>query len=73
MSQPSLVGLRFNIKMLEAYLVLPALVLIYLHGVTDGWKTRLDHLAIAISCCSQFRFRGLRPFLTPASQRPYVG
>src|SRR5262249_28932253 len=42
-----LVGLGFNIKMLEAYLVVPALALVYLLGAPLGWWKRLWHLAVA--------------------------
>lgn len=35
-----LVGLGFNIKMLEAYLVVPALAAVYLLGAPLGWRPR---------------------------------
>jgi len=39
-----LVGLGFNIKMLEAYLVVPAFGLVYLVGARASWRKRLGHL-----------------------------
>lgn len=42
-----LVGFAFNIKMLEAYLVLPALGLTYLFGAPIRLRRRLGHLALA--------------------------
>src|SRR5690348_13628648 len=44
----TLVGLGFNIKMLEAHLVLPALVVVYLFGMRHGWGKRIAHLALGI-------------------------
>ncbi len=42
-----LVGLGFNIKMLQAYLVLPGLVLFYLLGSAAAWWRRLLYLGLA--------------------------
>ena len=42
-----LVGLGFNIKMLEAYLVLPAFALVYLLSAPRSLRLRLLHLALA--------------------------
>ena len=69
-----LVGLGFNIKMLEAYLVVPALALMYLLGAPISWWKRVQRLAIAggvllaVSLCWI-----LTVDLIPASARPYVG
>ena len=43
----ALVGLGFNIKMLEAYLVVPAFALLYLLAAPQRWRARLAHLALA--------------------------
>lgn len=70
----TLVGLGFNIKMLQAYLVLPALVLVYLLGVRHGGKKRIGHLAIATVVLLAVSLSWATAVdLTPASQRPYVG
>ena len=43
----TLVGLGFNIKMLQAYLVVPPLALIYLVGAPIGWWRRIGRLLCA--------------------------
>ena len=40
------VGLGFNVKMLEAYLILPALLLFYLLFVSHTWRSRLLYLTV---------------------------
>ncbi len=42
-----LVGLGFNIKMLQAFLPLPAFVLVYALGAQARWWRKLGHLALA--------------------------
>jgi 4-amino-4-deoxy-L-arabinose transferase-like glycosyltransferase len=67
-------GLGFNIKTLEAYLVLPALGLLYLLGVAVPWRKRIWHLAVATLVLLVISFSWITIVdLTPASQRPYVG
>jgi 4-amino-4-deoxy-L-arabinose transferase-like glycosyltransferase len=39
------VGLAFNMKMIQAYMVLPALYLLYLLAVKMGWKKKISVLA----------------------------
>lgn len=69
-----LVGLGFNIKMLEAYLVVPAFVAIYFLGANARWRTRIWHLAIAGVVLLVVSLSWATAVdLTPASQRPYVG
>jgi 4-amino-4-deoxy-L-arabinose transferase-like glycosyltransferase len=70
----AIVGIGFNIKMLEAYLVLPAFGLLYvLTAPTSIWK-RLGHLALALLLLLVVSFSwALAVDLTPASQRPHVG
>lgn len=69
-----LVGLGFNVKMLEAYLVVPAFALLYLVAAPVRWWRRLAHLGaagvalVAVSLCWVAAVD-----LTPASQRPFVG
>jgi 4-amino-4-deoxy-L-arabinose transferase-like glycosyltransferase len=41
------VGLGFNIKMLEAFVVLPAFYVLYLVAAPVGWRRRMIHLGLA--------------------------
>ena len=69
-----LVGLGFNIKMLEAYLVVPAFALLYLLTAPVGWWRRLWHLAVAGGVMLVVSLSWVVAVdLTPASARPYVG
>jgi 4-amino-4-deoxy-L-arabinose transferase-like glycosyltransferase len=69
-----LVGLGFNVKMLEAYLVLPALGLTYLLTARTSWRRRLLHLTAAAAVLAAVSLSWVTAVdLTPASQRPYVG
>ena len=43
----ALVGLAFQAKMIEAWLLLPALALTYLASSREGWRRRLGHLGLA--------------------------
>lgn len=68
-----LVGLGFNIKMLQAYLVVPAFALPYLLSVPLRRRTRLSHLALALIVLLVVSFSwAVAVDLTPASQRPFV-
>ena len=68
-----LVGLGFNIKMLQAYLVVPGFALLYLLGARLPLRTRLLHLLLAgvvllvVSFCWVVAVD-----VTPASLRPFV-
>jgi len=69
-----LVGAGFNIKMLEAYLALPALVALYFFAAPLRWRTRVWHLAIAgIVLLAVSLSWSLAVDLTPPALRPYVG
>jgi 4-amino-4-deoxy-L-arabinose transferase-like glycosyltransferase len=69
-----LVGLGFNIKMLEAWLILPALALVYLLGAPLRWRTRLLHLVLAGGVMLVVSLSWVVAVdLTPAGARPYVG
>lgn len=69
-----LVGLGFNIKMLEAYIVVPALALVYLFGAPRSLRLRVGHLALAGVVMLALSFAWVAAVdLTPAAQRPYVG
>lgn len=69
-----LMGIGFNVKMLEAYLVLPALDLLYLLAAPHRWTVRLAHLVLATVILLVVSLSWAAAVdLTPASQRPYVG
>ena len=69
-----LIGLGFNIKMLEAYLVVPAFVAVYFLGARVRWRTRIWHVAVAGLVLLVVSLSWATAVdLTPASQRPYVG
>jgi 4-amino-4-deoxy-L-arabinose transferase-like glycosyltransferase len=68
------VGLGFNVKMLEAYLVVPALGLVYLLGARVGWGKRIVHLLLAAAVLLVVSLSWVTAVdLIPASQRPWVG
>jgi 4-amino-4-deoxy-L-arabinose transferase-like glycosyltransferase len=69
-----LVGLGFNIKTLEAFLVLPAFIALYFLAAPVSRWTRLWQLALAGIVLLAIALSWMMAVdLTPASQRPYVG
>jgi 4-amino-4-deoxy-L-arabinose transferase-like glycosyltransferase len=68
------VGLGFNIKMLQAYMILPAVVVVYLIFAKGKFLKRLAAgvLSVVIMAAVSLAWV-LAVDLTPASQRPYVG
>lgn len=68
------VGLGFNIKMMQAYLVLPALYALYFLAARTGWWRRIGHLAVATAVLVAVSLSwAIAVDLTPASARPYIG
>ena len=68
------VGLGFNIKMLEAYLVVPAYGLLYLLAAPRRIWVRIGHLALASLLMLTISLSwAVAVDLTPAASRPYVG
>jgi 4-amino-4-deoxy-L-arabinose transferase-like glycosyltransferase len=67
-------GCGFNTKMLQAYLLLPALALVYLAFAPGGWLRRIGHLfaAGAVLAVSSFWWMVIVD-LVPKGSRPYVG
>ncbi len=67
------VGLGFNIKMMAAYLAVPALAAVYLLGAARPWRARFGQLAVAgvIMVVISFAW-AVSVDLTPAATRPYV-
>jgi 4-amino-4-deoxy-L-arabinose transferase-like glycosyltransferase len=69
-----MVGIGFNIKMLEAYLVVPAFGLLYLLAAPTSVRKRVLHLALALLLLLVVSFSWvLAVDLTPATLRPYIG
>ena len=67
-------GLAFNIKMLEAFMPLPAFYLVYLLGAPHTWRRRLLHLGLASLVLLTISFSWAAAVdLTPPAARPYVG
>lgn len=63
-----LVGLGFNVKMLQAFLVLPAFVLLYLVASPVRWWKRLVHLGLAAVVLLVVSFA----WVVAASRRPMI-
>lgn len=70
----AIVGVGFNVKMLEAYLVLPAFGLLYLLAAPRTIWKRVGHLALAALVLLVVSLSwAVVVDMTPAAQRPYVG
>ena len=68
-----LVGIGFNIKALEAFLVLPACYLLYLVAAPVSWLKRIIHLGLATGVLLAVSLSwAVAVDLTPPDQRPYV-
>jgi len=69
-----LVGLGFNVKMLQAFLVLPAFYLVYMLFASVKPLKRLGRLAAATAILLAVSLSwAVIVDLTPASERPYIG
>ncbi len=70
----ALVGLAFLAKMLQAFLVLPALALVYLLFARTSWGRRVGHLLVAFGAMLLAGGWWIAVVeMLPASSRPYVG
>ncbi|GCD91404.1 glycosyltransferase family 39 protein [Nocardioides sp. LS1] len=70
----ALVGLAFLTKMLQAFLVLPALALVYLLFAALPWRRRVMHLLVAFGAMVAAGGWWLAIVeLWPAASRPYIG
>ncbi|MCM2532588.1 glycosyltransferase family 39 protein [Neobacillus pocheonensis] len=69
-----LVGVGFNIKMMEAFLVLPAFYLFYVICTKLTWTKKLVHLLVAtiVLAVVSFSWSVIVDSISP-DQRPYVG
>ncbi|MCL6445634.1 MAG: glycosyltransferase family 39 protein [Alicyclobacillus sp.] len=70
----AIIGIGFNIKMMEAYLILPAVYVTYWVTFNVNWRMRLANLAAmtVVLAAVSFSWAGVVQ-LTPAQDRPYVG
>jgi len=69
-----IVGLGFNIKMMQAFLPLPAFYALYFFGAKQGWGRKLLQLGLATILLLVVSLSwAVAVDLTPASQRPYIG
>ncbi len=69
-----LVGLGFNIKMLQAFLVVPAFYLLYLVAAPVGlWRRMIDLALATVVLLAVSLSWAVAVDLTPADRRPYVG
>jgi 4-amino-4-deoxy-L-arabinose transferase-like glycosyltransferase len=70
----ALVGIGFNIKMLQAYLPLPAFFALYFLGSPERLWRKVGKLALASVLLLAISLSwAIAVDLTPADQRPYVG
>ena len=68
------VGLAFDTKMMQAFLVVPAMVLVYLLAAPHPLLRRLWHLAAAaVALLVSAGWWVAAVTLTPAADRPYIG
>jgi 4-amino-4-deoxy-L-arabinose transferase-like glycosyltransferase len=69
-----LVGVGFNIKMLQAYLPLPAFYALYFFGARESLWRKIANLTLATVVLLVVSLSwAVAVDLTPADQRPYVG
>jgi len=69
-----LVGIGFNIKMLQAFLPLPAFFGLYFLGSKVAWRTRIVHLVVTTMLLLAVSLSWIIVVdLVPAENRPYVG
>jgi 4-amino-4-deoxy-L-arabinose transferase-like glycosyltransferase len=69
-----IVGLGFNIKMLQAFLPLPAFYALYFFGSKEGWFKKILNLGIATMLLVVVSLSwAVVVDLVPAENRPYIG
>jgi 4-amino-4-deoxy-L-arabinose transferase-like glycosyltransferase len=70
----ALIGIGFNVKMLQAYMVVPAFYLFYLIAFRVSWKKKVGILAASTAVLLAVSFSW--PLIvdsTPKESRPYIG
>jgi 4-amino-4-deoxy-L-arabinose transferase-like glycosyltransferase len=70
-----LIGVGFNIKMIQAFIIIPAVFVIYLLGMRDSpRKKQALHIGLALLVLVATSLSwAVAVDLVPASQRPYIG
>jgi 4-amino-4-deoxy-L-arabinose transferase-like glycosyltransferase len=69
-----IVGLGFNIKMMQAFLPLPAFYALYFFASKEGWRRKIVNLGLATVLLVAVSLSwAVAVDLTPADQRPYIG
>lgn len=70
----ALVGVGFNMKMLQAYMVLPAFYFFYFLASKANWKKRIKHLSVAtaILVAISVSYAAIADSI-PKDKRPYIG
>ncbi len=69
-----IVGLGFNIKMMQAFLPLPAFYALYFFGSQAGWLRKIFNLGLATVLLVAVSLSwAVVVDLTPADSRPYIG
>jgi 4-amino-4-deoxy-L-arabinose transferase-like glycosyltransferase len=69
-----IVGLGFNIKMLQAFLPLPAFYALYFFGARTSWGRKIINIGISgIILLAVSLSWAVAVDLTPTDQRPYIG
>ncbi len=70
----ALIGLGFNVKMLAAFVVLPAFALVYMLGAPLPWRRRVTDLALGGLVVLVVSLAWMVAYdLTPAEGRPFAG
>jgi 4-amino-4-deoxy-L-arabinose transferase-like glycosyltransferase len=70
----AILGVGFNVKMLQAYMFLPAFYIVYFFTAETKWSKRVLHLVIATAVLLAVSLSWCAVVdLTPAANRPYVG
>jgi 4-amino-4-deoxy-L-arabinose transferase-like glycosyltransferase len=69
-----LVGIGFNIKMLQAYMIVPALYITYLLSTAVSWKKRMGHLVLGtiVLLITSLSWAFIVD-LVPEENRPFIG
>ena len=74
MASMALVGLAFNVKMLAAYIVLPAFCLVYFIGAPRRWPRKVADLTLAMLILIVCSLPWVLAYeFTPKDSRPFVG
>jgi len=69
-----IIGLGFNIKMMQAFLPLPAFYTLYFFGSKEGWMRKVINLGLASALLLVVSLSwAVAVDLTPADSRPFIG